>query len=112
MECDVLIIGSGPAGMSAAMHMKGFGGRVVVIGVSKSNADFNFTLIQKKELCILGSRNALKADFMEVIGCIREQRAGNLDKIVTKTYHFTEAAEAFEDLDRNAGHILKTALRF
>ena len=89
-----------------------FGGRVVVIGVSKSNADFNFTLIQKKELCILGSRNALKADFMEVIGCIREQRAGNLDKIVTKTYHFTEAAEAFEDLDRNAGHILKTALRF
>lgn len=31
MECDVLIIGSGPAGMSAAMHMKGFGGRVVVL---------------------------------------------------------------------------------
>lgn len=53
-----------------------FGGRVVVIGVAKHNADFNFTLIQKKELCILGSRNALKADFMEVIDIMKTRKSG------------------------------------
>ncbi len=89
-----------------------FGGRVVVIGVAKHNADFNFTLIQKKELCILGSRNALKADFMEVIDIMKNQKVRNLDKIITKTYSITDAAEAFEDLDKNAGSILKVTFKF
>lgn len=31
MECDVLIIGSGPAGVSAAYHLNGYPGRVVVL---------------------------------------------------------------------------------
>ena len=39
-----------------------FGGRMVLIGVGKKNLDFNFTLIQKKELNVYGSRNALKKD--------------------------------------------------
>jgi 2-desacetyl-2-hydroxyethyl bacteriochlorophyllide A dehydrogenase len=44
-----------------------FGGRVVLIGVSKRNLDdFFFTIIQKKELNIYGSRNALKQDFEEL----------------------------------------------
>lgn len=89
-----------------------FGGRVVVIGVAKHNADFNFTLIQKKELCILGSRNALKADFMEVIDIMKNQKVRNLDKIITKTYSITDVAEAFEDLDKNAGSILKVTFKF
>ena len=89
-----------------------FGGRVVVIGVAKHNADFNFTLIQKKELCILGTRNALKADFMEVIDIMKNQKVRNLDKIITKTYSITDVAEAFEDLDKNAGSILKVTFKF
>ena len=44
-----------------------FGGRMVLIGVGKKNLDFNFTLIQKKELNVYGSRNALKKDFLELI---------------------------------------------
>ena len=31
MECDVLIIGSGPAGVSAAYHLNGYPGKVVVL---------------------------------------------------------------------------------
>ena len=31
MEADVLIIGSGPAGVSAAHHLRGYPGRVVVL---------------------------------------------------------------------------------
>lgn len=89
-----------------------FGARVVVIGVAKHNADFNFTLIQKKELCILGSRNARRDDFMEVIDILKVGRVKNLDKIVTKKYHFTQAKSAFEDLEANAGNILKVTFEF
>ena len=42
-----------------------FGGKVVLIGVGKQNLDFDFTVIQKKELNIFGSRNAFKKDFDE-----------------------------------------------
>ena len=51
-----------------------FGGKVVVIGVGKKNLDFNFTLLQKKELNVFGSRNALKKDFIELIDLVKAER--------------------------------------
>ncbi|MCQ5146609.1 zinc-binding dehydrogenase, partial [Enterocloster bolteae] len=49
-----------------------FWGKVVVIGVGKKNLDFNFTLLQKKELNVFGSRHALKKDFVELIDLVKE----------------------------------------
>lgn len=89
-----------------------FGGRVVLIGVSKRNIDdFFFTIIQKKELNIYGSRNAMKKDFMELIDLVK---AGGIDlqKIVTNTYKWTDAPKAFEEFDKNAGQMLKVVLDF
>lgn len=89
-----------------------FGGRVVLIGVSKRNIDdFFFTIIQKKELNIYGSRNAMKKDFMELIDLVK---AGGIDlqKIVTNTYKWTDAPRAFEEFDKNAGKMLKVVLDF
>lgn len=89
-----------------------FGGRVVVIGVSKRNIDdFFFTIIQKKELNIYGSRNAMKKDFLELIDLVK---AGKIDlqKIVTNTYKWTDAVNAFEVFDKNAGSMLKVVLDF
>lgn len=89
-----------------------FGGRMVLIGVSKRNIDdFFFTIIQKKELNIFGSRNAMKKDFLELIDLIKE---GNvpIQKIVTNTYRFDEAAKAFEEFDKNAGTMLKVVIDF
>ena len=48
---------------------------MVLIGVGKKNLDFNFTLIQKKELNVFGSRNALKKDFLELIDLVNEGKA-------------------------------------
>ncbi|MDO5141616.1 MAG: zinc-binding alcohol dehydrogenase family protein, partial [Eubacteriales bacterium] len=63
-----------------------FGARVVLIGVSKRNIDdFFFTIIQKKELNIYGSRNAMKKDFIELIDLVKAGGVA-LDKIVTDTY--------------------------
>ena len=63
------------------MDAAAYGGRIVLIGVGKKNLDFNFTLIQKKELSIFGSRNALKADFQELIELVKGGEI-DLEKIV------------------------------
>lgn len=88
-----------------------FGGRVVVIGVGKKNLDFNFTMIQKKELNVFGSRNALKKDFVELIDLVKGGKVP-LDKIVTNTYSFEDGAEAFAEFDKNAGNMLKVVIDF
>ncbi|HSR03351.1 MAG TPA: zinc-binding dehydrogenase, partial [Proteiniclasticum sp.] len=88
-----------------------FGGRVVLIGVGKKNLDFNFTIIQKKELNIYGSRNALTSDFVELIDIVKSGKV-NLEKIITNIYDFDEANKAFSDFDQNASSMLKVLIKF
>lgn len=88
-----------------------FGGRMVLIGVGKRNLDFNFTLIQKKELNVYGSRNALKKDFIELIELVKAGKAP-LEKIITDTYLFADAAKAFKDFANNPGNMLKVCIDF
>lgn len=88
-----------------------FGGRVILIGVGKKNLDFNFTTIQKKELNVYGSRNALKKDFMELIDLVKNGGVP-LEKIITNIYPFQDAAKAFADFAANPGNMLKVILDF
>lgn len=89
-----------------------FGACVVLIGVSKRNIDdFFFTIIQKKELNIYGSRNAMKKDFLELIDLVKGGGVA-LDKIVTNTYKWTDAPQAFADFAANAGKMLKVVIDF
>lgn len=88
-----------------------FGGRVIVIGVGKMNLDFNFTLIQKKELKVSGSRNALKEDFLELIDLVDSGKVP-LEKIITNTYKLEDVAQAFEDFSANQGDMLKVSIDF
>ena len=88
-----------------------FGGRVSVIGIGKHNIDLDFTIIQKKELNIFGSRNALTKDFEELIDLVRSRQPG-IGKIITNEYPYEQAAQAFEDFHQNAGSMLKVMLKF
>ncbi|MFH5835128.1 zinc-binding alcohol dehydrogenase family protein [Proteiniclasticum sp. C24MP] len=88
-----------------------FGGRVVLIGVGKKNLDFNFTIIQKKELNVYGSRNALTSDFVELIDIVKSGKV-DLEKIITNIYEFDDAAHAFSDFDQNAANMLKVLIEF
>ena len=109
---DVTIEAVGlPSTFQQSIDAAAFGGRVVIIGVSKDNLDFNFTLIQKKELNVYGSRNAYKADFLELIDLVKQ---GNipLNKIVTNTYKLDDIEQAFTDFDANAGKMLKVVVNF
>ena len=89
----------------------GFDVTMVLIGVGKKNLDFNFTLIQKKELNVFGSRNALKKDFLELIDLVNAGKAP-LEKIITNVYSFNDAAKAFDDFAHNPGNMLKVVFDF
>ena len=109
---DVTIEAVGlPSTFQNCIDAAAFCGRVVLIGIGKKNLDFNFTVIQKKELRIFGSRNALKRDFEELIRLVKN---GGIDLrgIVTDVYPFSEAPRAFEEFSANAGEKLKVLLDF
>lgn len=109
---DVCIEAVGlPSTFQACIDCAAFGGKIVLIGVGKQNLDFNFTLLQKKELNVYGSRNALKKDFTELIDLVKSGRI-DLEKIITNIYPFHQAAQAFEDFSRNREKMLKVELDF
>lgn len=109
---DVTIEAVGlPSTFLNCIEAAAFGARVVQIGVGKKNVDFDFTLLQKKELNVFGSRNALKKDFLELINLVKEGKV-DLEKIVTNTYSFDEAAKAFSDFDKNVASMLKVIIKF
>lgn len=109
---DVCIEAVGlPSTFQNCIDCAAFGGKVVLIGVGKKNLDFNFTMIQKKELNIFGSRNALKKDFLELIDLVKDGKV-DLEKIITNVYPFQEAAKAFKDFSENGGKMLKVGIDF
>lgn len=109
---DVTIEAVGlPTTFQNCIDAAAFGGKVVQIGVGKKNLDFNFTLLQKKELNVFGSRNALKKDFLELIDLVKNGDV-DLEKIVTNTYRLDDAAKAFSDFDKNAANMLKVVIKF
>lgn len=88
-----------------------FRGRIVDIGVGKDNLDFFYTIIQKKELDIYGSRNAEKSDFLELIDLVKAGKV-DLDAIISKVYDFEDAAQAWKDFAENQGSLMKVMLKF
>ncbi len=109
---DVTIEAVGlPATFQNCIDAVAFGGKMIQIGVGKKTHDFDFTLLQKKELNVFGSRNALKKDFLELIDLVKSGRV-DLEKIVTNTYKMEDAAKAFADFDKNAASMLKVVLEF
>lgn len=109
---DVTIEAVGlPSTFQTCIDSAAFGGRMVQIGVGKKKVDFDFTLLQKKELNVFGSRNALKKDFLELIDLVKSGKV-DLEKIVTNTYDFDDAPKAFEDFSNNAANMLKVVIDF
>ncbi len=94
-----------------AVDAAAYAGHMVQLGVGKKTAQFDFTLLQKKELKISGSRNALNSDFSQVIELFRKGDIP-LDDIITNVYSFEDGAKAFEEFDRNSAQMLKVMIEF
>lgn len=88
-----------------------FHGRIVIIGVGKTSMDFFYPIIQKKELQIFGSRNALKEDFIELIDAVNAGKF-DLSSVISKEYNYLDAPEAFPEIVANHGENLKVIFKF
>jgi len=103
---DVAIEAAGiPATFAMALEVVCFAGRIVTIGYSKTDVTINTQLIVRKELDVLGSRNALHV-FPSVIQML-ENRDKPYTDFITKIYAVTEAGEALNYWDKNAGAVMK-----
>ncbi len=82
-----------------------YAGRVVYIGYAKEEVCYNTTPFVRKELDILGSRNALRV-FPAVIKMM-EKREQPFLELISRTYPFAETAQAFQDWDDTPGRFTK-----
>ncbi len=109
---DVVIEAVGnPTTFQDSFNMVAFCGRIILIGIAKENLDFFFTIIQKKEIKVFGSRNALTEDFIQLIDYCKDGKVC-LDGIITNIYPYKKAPQAFEYFSKNQGSVLKLLLEF
>ncbi|MEP7285114.1 MAG: zinc-binding alcohol dehydrogenase family protein [Chloroflexota bacterium] len=94
-----------PATFRLAVEAAAFAGRVVYIGYTKQDVAYNTQDFVRKELDILGSRNALRV-FPAVIKMMEEKTFPFLD-LVTQIYPFDQAPQAFHDWDSAPGQFSK-----
>lgn len=93
------------ASMEQALHFVAHGGRLVYVGLVKSDITFHDPDFHKREMAIMGSRNAMRQDFVEVIEAIR---AGliDTDSFITHRAGFTDLIQQYDEwLRPNAGVI-------
>ena len=104
---DVIIEAVGhPMTYRMAVQEVCFAGRVVYIGWAKAPIEYETKFFVLKELDIRGSRNALPADFADVITMLE---AGNfpLETVITKTVSLAEAPAAMNAWSEDPASITK-----
>ncbi len=82
-----------PATFRAAVDEVAFAGRVVYIGYAKEAVSYETKYFVMKELDILGSRNATKQNFADVIKVLESGRYP-VAETISRTAKFSEAGEA------------------
>ena len=95
----------------ASISEAAFTGRVVYIGYAKEKISFDTQYFVKKELNILGSRNAMPEDFMAVIEYMKKGICP-VDKLITAVYTPEEAQVALDNWNNNPGEVFRILIRF
>jgi 2-desacetyl-2-hydroxyethyl bacteriochlorophyllide A dehydrogenase len=104
---DVVIEAVGmPQTFRAAVEEVCFAGRIVYIGYAKAPVEYETKLFVQKELDIMGSRNAMPADFEAVIRLL-ETGGFPVECVATHACTLETAGDALKDWDRNPGLVTK-----
>ena len=108
---DVVVEAAGnPVTYRAGMEELAFTGRMVCIGYTKNETSFPTSLWVKKELDILGSRNAIPGDFKAVIGLLESGKFPAAE-VLTRVVSFDEAPDAFKKWSEDPGKVFKILLK-
>ena len=109
---DVVFDATGSiAAMNQSLSYVANGGALVLVGVSPGDLVFADPEFHKRETTLLGSRNALNADFDRVIAAIK---AGDIPTHALHTHSLAaeEMPERLPELIAQADHVLKAIARF
>jgi threonine dehydrogenase-like Zn-dependent dehydrogenase len=104
-DCIIEAIGL-PQTFRASVEEVAFTGRVVYIGYAKEPVAYETSLFVRKELDILGSRNALPEDFREVIRMLEERRFP-VDDVISAIVPLEEAPEILQQWSSNPAAFTK-----
>ena len=104
---DVVIEAVGlPETFLSAVHEVAVAGRVVYIGYAKAPVSFDTTLFVRKELDILGARNATADDFRAVLSLLHG-RLFPVDDAVTRVVALDDAAAALRAWDADPAAVTR-----
>lgn len=107
---DVVIEAVGlPETFRQAVDLVNFAGRVVYVGYAKAEVSYKTALFNLKELNIMGSRNATRADFEAVITYL-ESNPTLSAALISRTFQWSEAAQAFSFWEANRQDIFKVMI--
>jgi threonine dehydrogenase-like Zn-dependent dehydrogenase len=95
-----------PVTYRVAIEEVAFAGRVVCIGYANSDVNLSTNLFVKKELEIMGSRNAAQENFEEVIRYLKEGTFP-LDSVVSRIVPAKEAGKVLKEWAMNPGKMMK-----
>ncbi|MBR6091078.1 MAG: zinc-binding alcohol dehydrogenase family protein [Anaerolineaceae bacterium] len=88
------------------------GANLILIGNGKMETTFLHSVLLKKELNVYGSRNAFTRDFQHLIDLVSVDKSIRPERMISTVYDYKDAAEAFDALTHNDGHLEKVLLHF
>ncbi|TSB47238.1 zinc-binding alcohol dehydrogenase family protein [Alkalicoccobacillus porphyridii] len=92
--------------MTQAFDYVGFGGKLIYVGLVKQDLSFNDPDFHKKELTLLGSRNATVKDFEDVAHLLASKNY-HMDEYITHTCELDEVIETFESWLKPESNVIK-----
>jgi threonine dehydrogenase-like Zn-dependent dehydrogenase len=99
-----------PATFRAAVDLVCFAGRVVYIGYAKAPVEYETKYFVQKELDIMGSRNAMPADFRAVIAHLQAGRFP-MARALSRTVSFADAGRALAEWSADPAAITKIQVK-
>ena len=97
--------------MEESINIVNYAGRVGYVGYSKKNLHADATMIVKKELTIVGSRNALSDEFNSVKKNM-EKHELDYKRLISATYKPEQANSAFHTWDLQSSDYIKIQIDF
>lgn len=98
-----------PRSMAGAFEYPAHGGRLVFVGLFQGEVTFNDPNFHKRELTLMGSRNALPEDFTRIIRLIE---AGRIDTTpwITHRASFDDVVREFSGWTKSENRVLKAMI--
>ena len=100
-----------PKSMAASFEYPAHGGRLVFVGLFQGDVTFNDPNFHRRELTLMGSRNALPEDFARIIGLIEAGRI-NTTPWITHRANFADAIGEFPAWTKPETGVIKAMIDF